>query len=83
MAQFETHKHLIHWSRAGDHDGEDPKEVVADEYTLADGFYTFIVWTTAFNYDTVLSVRASDVSMIEMGEPTESPAKGMTGPRRG
>ena len=49
MAQFDTHKHLIHWANSGDHAGEDPREVIADDYALSDGFYSFVVWTSTFN----------------------------------
>jgi hypothetical protein len=75
MAQYDTHKHMITWTNAGDRSGDAPKEIIADDYSLSDGFYQFVVWTSDHSYDNVLTVRASDVAAIEMGEKVDSPVE--------
>jgi hypothetical protein len=46
-----------------------PKSVVADDYEHVNGFYHFIVaYSSALgDFDRVLTVRDSDVAMIERG----------------
>jgi len=58
------HDYDITWSKQGDHAEKPARRVRASEYRLHDGIYEFTRWDGEW-MRTVLTVRQSDVSLIE------------------
>jgi hypothetical protein len=74
-------EYRIHWAKTGDHKDEPPKVIAAHDYALTDGFYDFFVYGAAGASPRSLSVRASDVAMVERGDEQRGSQSG--GPRMG
>ena len=79
MAKTLPYEWTITWTDSK----REPKTVIADLYQQSNGFFHFAVWYSdaGGDSDVVLTVRESDVAMIEQGNPAARIARPRTSGR--